>query len=105
MNFMSSSIRKVLLGLGLATSLAGVTGCHSVTGTVSHDPTGYFSILGAADGDVAIIDGGAPVPIRPDTPIVVVPGKHRVQVSRGGTVVMDREVLVSDLQTLELRLP
>jgi hypothetical protein len=45
------------------------------------------------------------VPIRPDTPIVVVPGKHRVQVSRGGTVVMDREVLVSDLQTLELRLP
>lgn len=103
MNFMPYS--KLLLCIALAGPIAGVTACHSVTGTVSHDPTGYFSILGAIDGDVATIDDGAPLRINPGTPIMVVPGKHRVQVSRGGAVIMDREVLVSDLQTLELRLP
>ena len=105
MKSMSYSIRRILLGLALAASAAGLASCHSMTGTVSHDPTGYFKIIGAADGDVAIIDDGAPILLHPDAPVVVVPGKHRVRVSRGGAVVMDREVLVSDLQTLELRIP
>ena len=105
MSSTSNPIHKVLLGLTLLSSLPEMTGCHSVTGTVSHEPTGYFNILGAADGDSAVIDDNAPIQLHPDTPIVVVPGKHRVQVSRSGTIIMDREVLVSDLQTLELRLP
>ena len=105
MKSMSHSIRKSLLGVALAASVVVLTSCHSVTGTVSHEPTGYFRFVGAADGDVAIIDDGAPIQLRPDTPVVVVPGKHRVQVSRAGAIVMDREVLVSDLQTLELRIP
>ena len=90
--------------LVVALSMVWVSGCHSVNGTVSHDPVGHFSIIGY-QWRRQTIDGGAPIQLQSDSPITVAPGRHRVQISRGGSVVMDRDVMVSDLQTLELSLP
>jgi hypothetical protein len=106
MNIFHTLGRKGLAGICLAFAAAGLVGCHSMTGTVSHEPAAYISILGASDGDIATIDGGAPVRLHSgddNDPIAAKPGKHLVRVSRSGFVVVDREVLVSDQQTLEIR--
>jgi len=89
-------------------SIAGLSGCHSTTGTVSHAPTAYVKFLNAEKGDAASIDGGTPVRLESgddSDPIFADPGKHTVQVTRSGAVVLSREILVSDLQTLEIRIP
>ncbi len=99
---------KLLARSAAIVCLVGLIACHSVTGTVSHEPTAYIKILGANDGDIAIIDDGAPVKLQSgddSDPIIANPGKHSVRVKRSGAVVVDREVLVSDLQTLEIRVP
>lgn len=89
-------------------SIAGLSGCHSTTGTVSHEPTAYVKFLNAEKGDAAAIDGGTPFRLESgddSDPILTAPGKHTVQVVRSGAVVLSREILVSDLQTLEIRIP
>jgi len=88
--------------------LAGLTACSSTTGTVSHEPTAYFKILNAAQGDMVSIDGGTMLQLNSgndNQPIFAAPGKHTIQIMRAGAAVLSREVLVSDLQTLEIRIP
>jgi hypothetical protein len=105
MIFLRFRLALVALLLG---SIAGLSGCHSTTGTVSHEPTAYVKFLNAEKGDTASIDGGTPFRLESgddSNPILAAPGKHTVQVARSGTVVLLREVLVSDLQTLEIRIP
>ena len=100
--------RKSFLGLCLALPIAGLIGCHAMTGTVSHEPTAHISFHGASDGDMATIDDGAPVRLHAgddNNPVATLPGKHVVRVSRSGAMVVDQEILVSDLQTLEIRIP
>ncbi len=106
MNALRILSRKGLAGLCLALVAAGLVGCHSMTGAVSHEPTAYISFLGASDGDMASIDDGAPVRLHSgdgNDPIAARPGRHAVRVIRAGVAVVDREILVSDLQTLEIR--
>ena len=89
-------------------SIAGLSGCHSTTGTVSHDPTAYVKFLNAEKGDSASIDGGTPFQLDSgdeSEPMLAAPGKHTVRVTRSGAVILSREILVSDLQTLEIRVP
>ena len=89
-------------------SIAGLSGCHSTTGTVSHDPAAYVKFLNAEKDDSASIDGGTPFRLESgddSEPIFAAPGKHTIRVTRSGAVVLSREILVSDLQTLEIRVP
>jgi hypothetical protein len=100
-------IRTGLVALILG-SIAGLTGCHSTTGTVSHEPTAYVKFLNVEKGDMASIDSGTPFRLESandSDPIFAAPGKHTIQVIRSGAVVLSREILVSDLQTLEIRVP
>jgi hypothetical protein len=100
-------IRLALVAL-LVGSIGGLSGCHSTTGTVSHEPTAYIKLLNTEKGDMASVDGGAPLRLESgddSDPIFAAPGKHTVQVIRSGAVVLSREILVSDLQTLEIRVP
>jgi hypothetical protein len=89
-------------------SVAGLTACHSTTGTVSHDPTAYIKLLNTEKDDTVSIDGGTVIRLKSDDesePVFTTPGKHTVQVIRSGVIILSREILVSDLQTLEIRVP
>ena len=64
------------------------------------NPDGDFRIL-VIDDNPAVEFSSA----SRQLPISVPPGKHRVRVSKGGQLVVDREVLVTDLQTMEIAVP
>lgn len=105
MKFLPFRLFLVTFVLG---SVVGQSGCYSTTGTVSHEPTAYVKFLNAQNGDVALIDGGAPFQLvagDDNETVFAAPGKHMIQVIRSGAVILSREILVSDLQTLEIRVP
>ena len=100
--------------LGFITSVATIclavffTGCSSNSGTVSHAPIAYFELIGVAGNMSVSIDGGEAISLEPKSKSIrlqVEPGRHRIKVSKAGEIILDRKVLVSDQQTLEIRLP
>jgi hypothetical protein len=84
----------------------GLAGCGSTTtGTISHEPVSYLRLAGVTEGHTAVVDDLPPVPLVPkkqQATLQVAPGKHRIRVYRDGAVLVDRTILVSDLQTLEI---
>lgn len=104
----SASLLK-LLPLVITGSILWVTGgCYSTTGTVSREPEAYLAVMNVGQEVTASIDEGEKITLKQGKKPVrlqVTPGKHRIQVYRSGTLVVDRAVLVSDTQTLEVGLP
>jgi hypothetical protein len=85
-----------------------VAGCSSTTGTLSRDPVAYLRLAGVTEGHTAVVDDLAPVALMPkkqQATLQVAPGKHRIRVLSGQSVLVDRTILVSDLQTLEISVP
>ena len=85
-----------------------LAGCYSATGTISHDPVAYVQLKGAREGLTIVIDDLGSVPVVPQKGLArfhVSPGRHRVRVLSNGNVLVDRTILVSDLQTLEISIP
>jgi len=85
-----------------------VAGCGSTTGTLSRDPVAYIRLAGVTEGHMAVVDDLAPVALVPkkqQATIQIAPGKHRIRVLSGRAVLVDRTILVSDLQTLEISVP
>jgi len=94
--------------LFLVAAALWLTGCSTSTGTLSRDPAAYLRLSGVSATDTAQIEDLLPVPLIPKdekATLRVAPGKHRIRVIRGGAVVVDRTILVSDLQTLEITVP
>jgi hypothetical protein len=92
-----------LLGLALL-----VTGCSSSSGTLSREPIAFLRISGITDNLTASVDELAPVSLAPQLKPVTLqlaPGKHRIRILRGQALLVDRVVLVSDQQTLEISVP
>lgn len=97
-----------LLSFVVACTLGVLAGCSTSTGTLSRQPAAYLSFTGALPSDSVQIDELPPVQLpegRQPLRLQVSPGKHRVKVFRGQILLMDRAILVSDLQTLELIVP
>lgn len=100
-------MKKLIAALGLLGTLALVA-CSSSTGTLSRDPVSYLIISGVQDNLSATIDDQPPVALAPQSKPVslqVSPGRHRIRIQRGQALLVDRVVLVSDLQTLEIPIP
>lgn len=96
----------VFFALPLVGAVLG--GCNSTSGTLSREPTAYLAVIGVNTELMAIVDGGDPIPLHPQSKAVrlqVAPGRHRVKILQGATVRVDREILVSDQQTLEIPVP
>lgn len=94
--------------LALLITLAAflLAGCYSETGTLSRAPAAQLMLSGKFEGTAVTVDDGVPLALTAQgTKIAVTPGKHHVTVSRGGQLVLDQVVLVSDLQTLEIAIP
>lgn len=97
-----------LLKFTIAAASLFIAGCSTSTGTLSRDPVSYLRLSGVSDGQIAVVDELPPVSLLPkkqQATLQVVPGKHRIRVLRGQTVLVDRTILVSDLQTLEISVP
>jgi hypothetical protein len=93
-----------------ASIIATTSGCHSSSGTLSRAPVAYLDVIVPGNRQSVVIDEGSPVAVEADqherSRFTVEPGKHRVRViGVGGAVVFDREVLVSDEQILEIKIP
>jgi len=99
-------LAAALVAVGGIASLTA--GCHAATGTISRAPVAFFDILGVGEQVTASIDEGSAIALaQSDKPVrlQVAPGRHHVQIFRGGSLVVDRQVLVSDTQILEIALP
>ena len=95
-------------GLLLLSSGLLFSGCYSNSGTVSRDPVAYLQISQARDGCMVIIDDLPPASLiieKGQARVQVAPGRHRVRILLNGSTLLDRVVLVSDLQTLEITAP
>ena len=92
-----------LFGLALL-----VTGCSSSSGTLSKDPVAFLRITGIKDNLIATVDELPAVSLLPEdkpTILQLVPGKHRIKIMHGEALLVDRVVLISDQQTLEISIP
>lgn len=100
--------KKPTVGLLLLVALLGLSGCYSTTGTMTRDPVSYLLISKSREGLTVAVDELAPVPVvthKGQARVQVAPGRHRVRVLQNGTVLVDRTILVSDLQTIEITVP
>lgn len=102
------SFRRRLLAVVAIAFAVGLAGCALQTGTITRAPTASFSFVGVVEGAVVTIDNGAPVTLTGSKRggiVPTLPGRHQVRVSRDGVILVDREVLVGDLQIFEIALP
>jgi hypothetical protein len=85
-----------------------LVGCHTNTGTISREPVSYFQVVNVKPGFTAIVDENPPVALdtaKGKATLKVSPGKHRIRLMQGSVAIVDRIVLISDLQTLEIAAP
>jgi hypothetical protein len=104
-----TSMKRVnLIKCFLISATLAVSGCYTTTGTLSREPVGYLQLSGVREGLTAMVDDLQPVAIAPtdgQARLQVSPGRHRIRVQQGETVLVDRTILVSDQQTLEISVP
>ncbi len=83
-------------------------GCMANTGTITHAAVSHFSFVGNTQGATVTIDDQTGVALGGDgSPHLISsePGRHRIRVTVGDRLVIDREVLVGDQQTMEISIP
>jgi len=104
-------MKKKLSGfwsVGLFSLTLMIIGCSSTTGTLSREPVAFIRISRITDNLTATVDELAPIALAPQrepATLQVAPGKHRIRILRGQALLVDRDVLISDQQTLEISVP
>lgn len=84
----------------------GSAGCSLQTGTLTRTPEAQFSFKGDTANARVVIDDDSPKELVNSPAIIpTAPGKHRVRVTKGAALVVDREVLIGDQQTFEIVVP
>ena len=99
---------RFLVYCALAMAGVALASCNSTSGTLSREPAAFLAIIGVNVELVAVVDGGAPIPLHPQDKAVrlqVAPGRHRIKILQGAALRVDRDILVSDQQTLEIPVP
>ena len=89
----------------LLLTIIGLAGCMANTGTITHAAIAHFTFVGSAVGATVTIDDQAAVTLGQDTKLTTEPGRHRVRITKGEKLVVDREVLIGDQQTMEISIP
>lgn len=102
---MKPNLRGKIPALALISfALIWLSGCMANTGTITHAAVSYFSFVGNTQGAVVSIDE-QPAVTSDDGKVATEPGRHRIRVTKGGRLLVDREVLVGDQQTMEIFIP
>ena len=103
---MHFSISKTLAAL-LFVAATTVACFHQDTGALSRAPAAFLVFSGETSNALVSVDS-RPFELNGDNAknhFELSPGKHRVRVTRQGQVVVDRELLLSDGQTMEVSIP
>jgi hypothetical protein len=74
------------------------------TGTITHAAISYFAFVGETRGATVSVDDQPAVPLD-GAKLSIEPGRHHIRVTKEGKVVVDRDVLVGDQQTMEISVP
>lgn len=102
---MKAFLPQTVLSLSLVLfACFGLAGCATNTGTITRAAVAHISFVGNTQDAHATIDDQAPV-LLDGGKLPTQPGKHRIRVTRSGRLVVDREVLVGDQQTMEISVP
>ena len=99
---------KYILCVGVVALASLISGCSSTSGTLSREPVSFLRISGVTDTLTAVIDELPAVFLAPQKKPVTLqlrPGKHRIKISRDQTMLVDRIILISDQQTVEISVP
>jgi hypothetical protein len=99
--YLSRTIAALLGVLALA------AGCAQQTGTLTKAAASFLVFVGdTANAKVTVDD--RPFDLTKDNSknhFEITPGVHRVRIEKQGRVVVDREILLSDRQTMEVAIP
>ncbi len=84
--------------LATAITLLLLAGCGYKEGVVTGDAKAYLFFTGMTEGAQVSIDGGDAFGVEAgrDHQYRILPGKHRVSVTRDGRLLVDREIYVGD---------
>ena len=93
-----------------------LVGCGTYSHQVASDGSSYLLLIGEPEGESVKIDGAAPFVLgkntesfdlngREATKIRIPRGKHRVKITRGGNLLLDRVFFISEGQSFELEIP
>lgn len=102
-------MRPYLFGtcLALLGLLALVAGCTQQTGSFTQAPASFIVFLGEISNAKVTVDGRQLEITKRDAKnhFQLPPGVHHVKIEKEGRVVVDRELLLSDRQTMEVTIP
>lgn len=102
---MIASIRRIVaIALGMMSLFSG---CAHQTGTITRSAASFLMFKGDAT-DARITIDGRTFNLTKDNAkdhFEITPGVHRVTIEKQGRVVVDREILLSDRQTIEVAIP
>jgi uncharacterized lipoprotein len=78
--------------------VALLAGCGYKEGVQTEAQKSFLYFSGDVEGVLVSVDGGAQFEVKPgrDNLYSIPPGKHKVSVTRGGTIVVERDIYVGD---------
>jgi hypothetical protein len=100
-------IFKPLPSLLLSVLLMSAAGCAQQTGTITKAAASYLVFVGGTkDAQITLDEQSFALNgSNAKNHFEISPGVHRIKVAQNGTVVVDREILLSDRQTMEIAIP
>ncbi len=82
-------------------------GCAQQTGTITKAAASYLVFVGDSTGSKVTVDD-RPFALTNENSkshFALSPGVHRIKIEKLGRLVVDREILLSDRQTMEIAIP
>lgn len=102
---MKTTLPRTILAIALIIyTSVWLVGCSSSTGTITRAPSSQFSFVGNTQDALIAIDDRPPVALDRGK-LAIEPGRHHIRVLKDGRVIVDRNVLVGDQQTMEISIP
>ena len=100
----------------VVSSLLLLAACGSFTSVTQTEEGTFLQLIGNRSGVVLVIDDKSQLNLEADTKsfdlngkiatkIVVSPGQHRIKIKRGGSLLVDRSIYVSEGNVFEVMIP
>ena len=104
-------LKSISLFVVFSVALLALVACNSKSsGSLTREPVSFITIGGVDSPVVVQIDESESINLTPreknrSINLQLKPGKHQIRITRDGLTVVDRVVLLSDQQTMEINLP
>jgi hypothetical protein len=100
---------KFILMFATISLLLCIAACSLNTGSIMVDKPAYLKFIGSFEGVVMNIDDGTDIVLNPDSPKSLLfqypTGVHVLLLSRNGTVILKKQIILESGQTTEVVIP